>query len=86
MTISNPFGKGDSGPAASFAAVTPSDSTDFAAPCRGLYVGSGGNVVAVRLDNTAVTFSNVPTGTVLPVIARRVNSTSTTASAIVALT
>ena len=85
MTIRNPYGSGDNGAASSYAAVTPNDSTDLAAACRALYVGTGGNVVAVRLDNTAVTFTGVPSGTILPVIARRVNSTSTTASNIVAL-
>jgi hypothetical protein len=85
-TIRNPYGSGDDGAASRYAAVTASDTTDLAAgPCRALYVGTGGNVVAVTTAGTAVTFSNVPTGTLLPVIARRVNSTSTTASNIVAL-
>lgn len=67
------------------AAVTPSDATNFAA-CRALYVGTGGNVVVVFDEsNAAVTFVNVPSGAVLPVQAKRVNSTSTTASNIVAL-
>jgi hypothetical protein len=68
-----------------YAAVTPSDSVDFTTLARAIYVGGAGNVVAVQHDNTAVTFSNVPAGTVLPIACRRVNSTSTTATAIVAL-
>jgi hypothetical protein len=68
-----------------YAAVTPSDSTDFDSICRAIYVGGAGNVVAVRHDGTAVTFTGVPAGTVLPIACRRVNSTSTTATAIVAL-
>lgn len=71
-------------PARSFAAVTPHDSTDFP-PCRALYVGTGGNVVAVGLDEAAVTFTNVQNGSVLPLQCRRVNDTDTTASNIVAL-
>jgi len=73
------------GSAFSFVAVTPSDSTDFDTLTRGLYVGGAGDVVAVRHDGTAVTFAGVQAGTVLPIACRRVNSTSTTASGIVAL-
>lgn len=69
-----------------FESVTPSDSTDFDTLARGLYVGgSGGDVAAVRHDGVAVTFTSVQAGSVLPVAVRRVNSTSTTATGIVAL-
>ena len=68
-----------------YSAVTPSDSVDFDTICRAIYVGGAGNVVAVRHDGTAVTFTAVPAGTVLPIAVRRINSTSTTATAIVAL-
>ncbi len=68
-----------------YLAVTKSDTTDFDTTCRAIYVGDGGDVVAVRRDGTTVTFKNVQTGTVLPIIARRINSTSTTAADMVAL-
>lgn len=69
-----------------FAAVTPSDTVGFTAGiCRGIYVGVTGNVVAVRPDGTAVTFTAVPAGMVIPVQAIRVNSTSTTATNMVSL-
>jgi hypothetical protein len=72
--------------AQSYAAVTPDNTTAFpGGPCRGLYVGGAGNLVAVGLDDVAVTFTAVAAGTVLPITAKRVNSTSTTATAIVAL-
>lgn len=73
-------------PAASAAAVTPSDSTPLAYNCRSLYIGVGGNV-AVRFpgEPSAVTFVGVAAGTVLPVQARYVYSTGTTATNIVAL-
>lgn len=80
-----------SDPAANFEAVTPSDTDDFNATTpragltRALYVGGAGNVVAVREDGTAVTFTGVPAGTVLPIRCRRVNSTNTTATSIVRL-
>lgn len=74
-------------PAGFAAAITPHDSTNFTnGEARGIYVGVGGNVVVV-LPGTggAVTFTNVPSGAVLPVRAIRVNSTSTTATNMVAL-
>lgn len=66
-------------------AVTPSDGTDFSRTVRGLYVGGTGNVVVVFPDDSTVTFSSVPAGTILPVRIKRVNSTSTTATNMVAL-
>lgn len=73
-------------PALEYAAVTKSDATDFSfGMARGLYVGGAGDVVAVRADNTAVTFTSVPAGTILPIRLRRVNDTSTTATNMVAL-
>lgn len=76
----------ETGPAQAYYAVTPHDSTNFTAgPCRGLYVGTTGNLVAVKMDGSTVTFSTIPAGMILPIVAVRVNSTSTTASNIVAL-
>jgi hypothetical protein len=79
----------ESAPATQAAAVTPSDSTIVS--CRALFVGTGGNVAVHMLGNaaspggTSVTFSNVPSGSILPVSCYRVLSTGTTASNIVAL-
>lgn len=85
-TIRNPFGPGSDGPAENYAAITKSDTDDFSGgPARGVFVGVTGDVVAVRLDDTAITFKNVAAGTILPVICRRVNSTNTTATNMVAL-
>jgi hypothetical protein len=73
-------------PAQSALAVTPSDTDDLASICRGLWVGTGGDVkVLVGDDATAVTFANVADGTLIPIRTRRVYSTGTTASDIVAL-
>lgn len=66
-------------------AVTPSDSTDLAAPARALYVGGSGNVKINDSGNGAVTFYGVAAGSILPVMARRVYATGTTATNIVAL-
>lgn len=73
-------------PAEDYAAVTTGDtSASNFVPCRALYVGSGGDLVAISPLGSQVTFVGVPTGTVLPIQAIRVNSTSTTAASIVAL-
>ena len=66
-------------------AISKSDSTDFAFLVRGIYVGGAGDVVVVNPDDTTVTFVGVPAGTILPVQARRVNSTSTDATNMVGL-
>lgn len=68
-----------------WAAVTPSDSDNLPWLTRGLYIGGDGDVTAVRADGTAVTFKGLTAGTILPINARRVNSTNTTATDIVAL-
>jgi hypothetical protein len=65
-------------------AITPADS-DLVAPVRALYVGGAGNLRINDTGGGSVTFFNVPAGTILPVMARRVWLTSTTASNIVGL-
>jgi len=65
-----------------YGAVTPSDSTalDFQA----IYVGVGGDVAISSSDSTtAVTFTAVPSGSILPIKGKRVMSTNTTATNIV---
>ena len=77
---------GLSSPAEHAAAVTPSDSADLANSARGLWVGGTGNVsVDLVGSGSAVLFSNVPEGTLLPIRASRVRDTATTATAIVAI-
>jgi hypothetical protein len=72
------------GPAARAAAITPSDTVNLKATTRGIYVGGAGDVVAI-IGGVAVTFTAVPAGSVLPIAATRINSTATTATALVAL-
>lgn len=64
-------------------AVTPHDSTDFTNTSRYFYVGTAGNVVLVREDGTAVTYTNVQAGSYILAAGKRINSTNTTASNIV---
>ncbi|MFM7009593.1 MAG: hypothetical protein ACKO0Z_09740 [Betaproteobacteria bacterium] len=77
--------RGDAASAYDYFAITPSDSTNFSNQVVGIYVGGAGAVVAVRPDGTAVTFAGTLAGTVLPICAIRVNSTSTTATNLVGL-
>jgi hypothetical protein len=72
-------------PALNYSAITTSNATDLTFTTRGIYVGVGGDVVAIRSDNTAVTFKNAASGSIIPIRAIRVNTTSTTATDLVAL-
>ena len=72
-------------PAQDHFAITPSNSTNFNIMARAIYVGVGGDISLVSSRNNAVTYLAVPQGTVLPVVALRINSTSTTASSLIGL-
>ncbi len=76
---------GISAPSSEFAAVVPSDTVGFTFRPRSLYVGTGGNVAAVRDDGTVVSFANVPSGSYLLIRPVRINATGTTAADIVAM-
>lgn len=67
-------------------AVTPHDTDDNLPEAMDyLYIGTGGDVVLVDAGGTAVTFANAPSGLKLLGAWRRVNSTNTTASDLVAV-
>lgn len=66
-------------------AITPSDSTDLTAETRAIYVGSAGDVAAVLASGDEVSFVGLAGGTVLPIRARRIKATGTTATALVGL-
>lgn len=67
-------------------AITPDDTTDLTRIPKALWVGIGGDVNVQGVNNAApVLFQNVPNGFILPVRARRVLATNTTATGIVAL-
>lgn len=76
-------------PSGHYAAIAPHDSTNLDKinddyP-RAIYVGGAGNIVAVRADGTPVTFTGALAGSTIPIRYIRINSTSTTATALVAL-
>lgn len=81
------LGADNAGPSSAPAAITPHNSTNFAVPCRGIYVGVTGNVAVIPLvgDGTPVVFKNAAAGSVIPVIATRVNATGTTATDLVGM-
>lgn len=72
-------------PATRAFAVTPDDGNDLSFVTRALYVGTTGNVAVVTAGDDTVTFSSVPAGAVLPVRAKRIRSTGTTAGNIVGM-
>lgn len=67
------------------AAVTPSDTVNLPRSCRMLWVGGAGNVKVDTVGGDTVTFSTVAAGTRLPIQAKKVYSTGTTATLMVAL-
>lgn len=67
------------------APIVPDDGADLPVLPRALYVGQGGTVAVRMAGGQDVSFEGVPGGTVLPVRARRVRASGTTAAAIVAL-
>jgi hypothetical protein len=79
-----PFSTGPDSCAVNCIAITPADA-DLVQPVRAIYVGGFGNLRINDTGGGSVTFFNVPAGTILPVMARRIWSTNTTATNIVGL-
>lgn len=71
------------------AAITPDNSNDLPTACKAIFVGGAGNISLIQLSDTGaatpVVFNSVPAGTILPVVARRVRVTGTTATNLIAL-
>lgn len=67
-------------PSDTYFEIIPSDSDNFDYLCRSIRVGGDGDIAVVRPDNSVVEFKNCVAGEILPVIAKRVNSTGTTAT------
>lgn len=68
------------------AAITLSDTVDLSPIPRGVWVGVGGDVTLMAMgDSASVTLKNVPTGSYLPIRAKRVYTTNTTATNLVSL-
>lgn len=67
-------------PAQVWRAVTPSNSVNLPGGCRGIYVNVTGDISLVDQEDNALTFTGVAAGTILPLMAKRVNLTGTTAT------
>jgi len=78
------YQQGLDSPAYNAATITPADS-DLSTDLRAFYVGSAGDVAIETTGGDSVTFSNVPTGAIIPVRCRQLKSTGTTATSIVGL-
>jgi len=72
-------------PAQDAVAVTPSDTTELSPIARSLYIGVEGNIKVTTEAGSDITFVGVTAGSILPVRCRRVFSTGTTATDIIAL-
>lgn len=72
-------------PATNAFAITPADATDLAEVTRSIFVGGSGNVSVVMQSGQQVTFQGLVSGAFLPIRARRIRATGTTATAIVGL-
>lgn len=84
MALSNPYNVA--------AAITPSDTVDISlntslpASTDAIFVGGAGIVAAVMANGSgSVVNFTCPSGCLLPIKAKRVNSTNTTATLMVAL-
>ena len=78
-------GDGLGGPAVKGFEVAVSDGSDLPFYPRALYVGVAGNVTVVMKDDTTLGFVGVTAGSFLPIRPKRVKSTGTTATNIIAL-
>lgn len=76
-------------PARIVSAFVPSDTADLPDTPKAIYVGTGGDLTLIAADApgdaAGVLFRNLPSGSLLPVRARRVVATGTTAADLVAL-
>ena len=65
-------------------AITASDTTNFTQMASGIFVGVAGTVAVVTEQGNVVSFI-APAGGILPISAKRVNATGTTATDLVGM-
>lgn len=67
-------------------AITKHDTNELAYVTRGIWVGGAGNIAILAVDDSdAVTLVGVAAGTLIPIRAKKVMSTNTTATSIVGI-
>ena len=82
----NSFKEAVINPARNHAAVVTHNTNALTSVPKALFIGTGGNIALRAMDASAdVLFKNVPSGSILPVRAKYVRTTNTTAADIVAL-
>lgn len=78
-------GRSSSGPATRLRAVTPHDTNELPFVSNGIIAGGAGNVAIVALEDTNPVIVPILAGQLLPIRARLIRATGTTATGIVAL-
>lgn len=66
-------------------AITPHDTNDLAYVTKAVYIGTGGTISIIAADDTAAVSLTVQDGAVLPIRAKRIRETGTTATGIVGM-
>ena len=66
-------------------AVTPHDTNDLAYVTKAVYIGTGGTISIIAADDTVAVSLTVQDGAVLPIRAKRIRATGTTATDIVGM-
>lgn len=66
-------------------AITPNDAVELDEITRAIFVGTAGDVAIVLASNTELLFKNVASGTILPIRARFINATGTSAGDLLGL-
>lgn len=66
-------------------AITPHDTNELTKVTRSIWVGAAGTVVLVTKGGTTLTFNGCAAGSVIPVRAKIVKSTGTTATGLIGL-
>ncbi len=72
-------------PAKDAFAISGNDNTDLANSTRSIYVGGSGNIKLTTIDGSTVTFNGAIAGSILPIRAKRIFSTGTTATNLIGL-
>ena len=79
------FGTSLDSPARNAFAITPHDTNELSFVTRGIYIGGAGNLKVTTAGGDTVTFTGVLAGTIIPIQAKLVFSTLTTATSLVGL-
>jgi len=66
-------------------AVTPHDTNELSYVTRGIYVGVGGDIKLTTVGGSTVTFVDVQTGTILPIRAKVIYNSVTTADSLIGI-